>query len=344
MKVAVKRVLTGIRPTGPLHLGHYVGALQQWVPLQEEGYECYFLIADVQALTTHADRPALIEAAVREVVLDWIAVGLDPTRSNVHFVLQSAVPELAELTAYFAMLVPFSELERNPTIRAERAQLRSDPTAGFMIYPVSQAADILLFTPYPPGDGDELLVPVGEDQVPHLEETNRIAWRFNRRYGRVFLECTPMVGEVGRLPGTDGQAKMSKSLGNVIQLKDSPQVVHQQVMRMFTDPRRPRRSDPGHPDNCPVYLYHRAFGKQDSLNDRALRCRRGSLGCVECKEELSGTLNMFLDPIRMARAEAEGLPLGRYLDDGTNCAREVGQVTMSAVREAMYLNYLSVFS
>ena len=341
--MATKRVLTGIRPTGPLHLGHYVGALSQWIPLQDD-YECFFLIADVQALTTHINQPAVIEEAVREVMLDWIAVGLDPIRPNVHFVLQSGVPQLTELTTYFSMLVPFSEIERNPTIKEERKRLGSEPTVGFMGYPVSQAADILLFTPYPPGKEDELLVPVGEDQVPHLEGTNRIARRFNRRYGKVFLGCTPKVGKVGRLPGTDGQAKMSKSLRNVIQLKDVPETVQRQVMRMFTDPKKARQGDPGHPEGCPVYLYHQAFGNLATLDERAKRCRLGELGCVECKQNLVEVLNAFLDPIRKRRAEAEEMPLGKYLREGTEYAREVGQVTMAAVRKAMHLNYPSIFS
>lgn len=340
--MAVKRILTGIRPTGALHLGHYVGALKQWVSLQDE-YECFFLIADVQALTTHVDQPAVIEDAVREVTLDWIGVGLDPTRPNVHFVLQSGVPELTELTAYFTMLVPFAEMERNPTIKAERAQLDSAPTAGFMIYPISQAADILLFTPSPPKRGDKLLVPVGEDQVPHLEGSNRVARCFNRRYGKVFLECTPKVGDVGRLPGTDGQAKMSKSLNNAIQLKDPPEVVAQLVRKMFTDKTKLRKDDPGHPYECPVFLYHNAFGDGSVLPDRAAGCKSGRLGCVECKQDLVRVLNAFLDPIRARREEAEKIPLDNYLREGTAEARKVAAVTMEAVHRAMHLDYPSVF-
>lgn len=340
--MAVKRILTGIRPTGPLHLGHYVGALKQWVPLQKI-YECFFLIADVQALTTHVDHPEVIERAVREVILDWIGVGLDPIRKNVHFVLQSALVDLTELTTYFSMLVRHKEILRNPTIKAEMNQMGADPTAGFMVYPISQAADILLFTPYPPKKGDELLVPVGEDQVPHLEGTNRIARRFNHRYESVFLECTAKVGDVGRLPGTDGSGKMSKSLGNVIQLKDSPENVRQQVRKMFTDPEKLRMGDTGHPDKCPVYLYHEAFGPWETLNDRAEGCRSGDLGCVECKANLAGVLNVFLYPIRERRTKAEREPLGDYLRDGTARARTVGKVTMGAVRAAMHLNYPNVF-
>ncbi len=339
--MSVKRILTGIRPTGALHLGHYIGALKTWVELQKN-YECFFLIADVQALTTHVDQPELIEESVREVLLDFIGVGLDPTRENVHFVLQSGVPELTELTTYFSMLTPFSEVERNPTVKAERSQLRSNPTAGFMIYPVSQAADILLFTPYPPKEGDQLLVPVGEDQVPHLEQTNRIAKVFNRRYGKVFLECTAKVGQVGRLVGTDGGTKMSKSLGNVISLKDNSKIVENAVKKMFTDPTKIHRRDSGHPEDCPVYLYHQSFGDPKMLGERAERCKSGDLGCVECKKDLIRTLNSFLEPIRERREKAKKAPLREYLNQGTEKAREIGKITMEAVRKAMHLNYPSI--
>lgn len=339
--MSTQRILTGIRPTGALHLGHYIGALKQWVQFQEE-YECFFLIADVQALTTHIDRPKLIEEAVREVILDFIGVGLDPTRNNVYFALQSGIPELTELTTYFTMLIPFTAMEHNPTIRAERKQLRS-PTAGFMIYPISQAADILLFTPYPPQAKDKLLVPVGEDQIPHLEETNKIARKFNQLYERVFLECTPKVGDVGRLVGTDGKDKMSKSLNNVIQLKDDADMVKKKVSKMFTDPKKIRSGDPGHPDGCPVYLYHQTFGDKLGLATRATRCQKGSLGCVECKKELTEILNAFLDPIRARRTEAEKMPLGEFLIQGTQKARRVGALTMKAVRKAMHLDYPLVF-
>lgn len=340
-----KRILTGIRPTGKLHLGHREGALNMWVEFQNTGeYECFFLVADKQALTTHIDRPQIIEEAVREVVLDFLAVGLNPTKPNVNFVLQSGVPELAELTDYFTMLVQFSEMEKNPTIKAEKKQLGSAITAGFMIYPISQAADILLFTLDPAEAGNYLLVPVGEDQVPHLEGTNRIARAFNRRYGKVFLECTAKVGKVGRLPGTDGSKKMSKSAGNVIQLSDTPEVVKKAVMKMFTDPKKIRMGDIGHPKKCPVFIYHEIFG--NNLEDQKLRskdCRLGKLGCADCKKSLVVTLNTLLDPIRDRREKAEQEPIGDYLISGTNRAREIAQNTMDAVRKAMHLDYPSIF-
>src|SRR3989344_8848363 len=341
--MATKRILTGMRQTGALHLGHYVGALKQWLALQDE-YECFFLIADVQALTTHVDRPRVIEESVREVVLDWLGVGLDPTKPNVCFVLQSSLPELTELTAYFTMLVPFTKMEHNPTIRAELKDLKKSATAGFMIYPISQAADILLFSPYPPEKSDKLLVPVGEDQVPHLEETNQIARRFNALYGKTFLECKPEVGEIGRLPGVDGKSKMSKSLGNAIQLKDGPDTVSKLVSKMFTDPKKLHRDDPGHPQRCPVYLYHRAFSTSQMFRGRATKCKTGRLGCVECKKELADILNNFLEPIRTRRAEAEKAPLDTYLRQGTEKAREIGQNMMKVIRHAMHLDYPSVKS
>lgn len=338
----IRRILTGIRPTGALHLGHYVGALKQWVSFQKEGYECFFLIADVQALTTHADQPKLIEDSVREVLLDLMAVGLDPRRENVNFILQSAIPELTELTSYFTMLVPFTAMEHNPTIRAERKQLNSSPTAGFMIYPISQAADILLFTPYPPHGLDVLLVPVGEDQLPHLEETNKIARKFNEQYEQVFLECIPKLGDVGRLVGIDGKEKMSKSLDNVILLKDSAETVEKQVRKMFTDPKKERKGDAGHPDDCPVYLYHRSFGNKETFTARKESCIKGSLGCVECKKDLAVDLNAFLAPVRARRAQAEEMPLGKIIRQGNRKAREIGAVTMQAVRKAMHLDYSSI--
>ncbi|MCL5011247.1 MAG: tryptophan--tRNA ligase, partial [Patescibacteria group bacterium] len=293
--------------------------------------------------TTHVDKPSVIEQAVREVVLDFIAVGLNPTKPNTHFVLQSHVPELTELTAYFSMIVPFSRMEGNPTIKAELAQMNSSPTAGFMIYPISQAADILLFTPYPPQQENHLLVPVGEDQVPHIEEAADIARIFNYKYGNVFQRCEAKVGLVGRLVGTDGQAKMSKSLGNVIQLKDSAEDVVRIVKNMFTDPQKIRKNDPGHPKTCPVYKYHKLFGNRKTFSGRYKSCSTGDLGCVQCKDVLAEVLNKFLEPIRQRRMLAEEEPIGDYLASGTNRAREIGEITIAAVRKAMHLDYQSIF-
>ena len=337
----IKRILTGIRPTGALHVGHYAGALKQWLALQD-GYECFFMVADIQALTTHIDQPKKIEDSVLEVMLDWIGVGLNPEKPNVHFILQSGVYELNELTTYFSMLVPFTEIEHNPTIKEEKKQQKSSVTAGFMIYPISQAADILLFSPSPANKENRLLVPVGEDQIPHLEETNRIARRFNERYGATFIECKPLVGEVGRLPGTDGSNKMSKSLNNAIMLKDDETTVAGIVKKMFTDKTKLRKNDPGHPERCPVYLYHQTFGDLSTLKERCDSCKSGRLGCVDCKKDLIIALNIFLSPIRNRRAAADKNLLKEYLIDGTKKAREIGQQTMQTVRDAMHLNYPSI--
>lgn len=352
-RLPIRRILTGIRPTGKLHLGHFVGALQMWEQLQHEDYDCYFLLADVQALTTHAKEPGLIEEAVKEVTLDMLGVGLDPTRPNVHFVVQSWVRELPELYTYLSMVAPFSDVRRNPTLKDEMASIEKGDvslsevkktTLGFIDYPVSQVADIELFTPPAPHQkDDELLVPVGEDQVPHVELTNRTIRNFNTTYGEVFLEAKYRLTKFPRLVGTDGQAKMSKSLGNVIQLSDPLEVVNKKVAVMFTDTQKIHTADPGHPEKCPVYLYHQAFAKQSgtirSLEDRAAQCRQGTLGCVECKKELAVALNNLLDPIRDRRTKAEKAPLRQYLEEGTAKAREVGQQTLAAVRQAMHLEY-----
>ncbi|MBW6442107.1 tryptophan--tRNA ligase, partial [Patescibacteria group bacterium] len=250
----LKRIMTGIRPTGPLHIGHYVGALKNWVKLQDD-YECFFMIADVQALTTHVDSPQIIENSVREVIMDFFAVGLDPKKPNVHFILQSAIPELAELTVYLSMVTPFTWMQSNPTIQTEMKQLGKNISTGFMYYPVSQAADILFASPDPNTSEDPILVPVGEDQIPHLRDTNSIVSAFNRTYSPTFVECEGLVGEVARLVGTDGQAKMSKSLNNSIFLKDDEATIEKMVKSMFTDPNRIHPNDQGNVDGNPVFIY-----------------------------------------------------------------------------------------
>ncbi len=338
-----KLVLTGIRPTGPLHLGHYVGALKQWLPLQNEECDCYFLVADVQALTTHADRPELIEDAVRQVVLDFLGVGLDPTRDNVHFVLQSAVPELTELTVYLSMVTPFTWMESNPTIKSEKSALEKQSrsvTTGFMYYPVSQAADILFVSPDPSVSPAPILVPVGEDQVPHLQDTNRIAKAFNRLYGSCFVLCEPIIGEVGRLVGIDGQAKMSKSLGNVIDLRDDEVSVRKAVMSMFTDPNRIHPTDPGTVEGNPVFIYHDAFNSDHAMvEDLKTRYREGKVGDVEVKKLLNAALQDFLSPIRERRRLAEKSNLADILLEGTDLARSLAKETLLRTKDLMHLNY-----
>ena len=327
-----KRILTGVRPTGALHLGHYVGALENWVRLQEE-YDCFFLIADYQALGDHLDDTEGIRRSVMEVGLDWLSVGLDPEKST--YVIQSYVPEHAELAMLFSMVTPLGWLERNPTLKAERSRLEAEGlSVGFYTYPVSQAADIAL----PKAD----LVPVGEDQVPHIEMTREVVRRFNRMFGEMFPEPESMVGRVARLPGTDGQAKMSKSLGNVIYLSDDEQAVQQKVRGMYTDPKRVRADIPAEPEGNPVFAYHDAFNEDKAeVDDLKERYRKGKVGDVEVKQKLALALNRFLAPIREKRAYYEERPalVREALLEGTRRTKRVAEDTMREVRERMGILY-----
>ena len=329
-----KRILTGIRPTGALHLGHYAGALENWTRLQRE-YDCQFLIADCQ-VSDYADRIPTVRESVWEVALDWLAVGLDPEESD--FVIESQVPENLELTAWISWFLPLGMLQRNPTLKAEMADIeagnKSVPVA-FFIYPVMQSANILL----PRAN----LVPVGEDQLPHIEMTRELARRFNRQFKEVFPEPEGLVGRVARLVGTDGQAKMSKSLDNAIYLKDPAEVVSEKVRRMYTDPTRLRATDPGHVEGNPVFMYHDAFNPDTAeVDDLKERYVQGKVGDVEVKQKLARALNAFLDPIRDRRAHyAEHLEDVRAaLAKGCEKAKTTAKETMSLVRDALDLNYL----
>jgi len=333
-KTNKKRILTGIRPTGALHLGHYVGALENWVRLQKE-YDCFFLIADYQALGDHLEEIERIRRSVFEVTLDWLAVGLDPEIST--FLIQSAVPEHAELTMLLSMLVSIPRLERNPTLKAEMKELgrRDNVSLGFFNYPVSQAADIMLPKAH--------LVPVGEDQLPHIELTREIVRSFNRTYGEVFPEPDAMVGRVPRLVGIDGQAKMSKSLNNCIYLSDDAETVSEKVRRMYTDPTRIHPTDPGHVEGNPLFMYHDAFNSNTpEVEDLKNRYRSGRVGDVEVKRRLAATLNAFLDPIREKRRHYEDRPslVHEILIEGCSRAKRVAEATMAQVREAMRITYL----
>ena len=332
---STKRILTGIRPTGPLHLGHYAGALENWVRLQAD-YDCYFLIADYQ-VSDYADDVAAVREAVWEVALDWLAVGLDPERSN--FVIESLIPEHAELTLWLSWFLPLGMLQRNPTLRAEMEDFgRKSVPVAFFTYPVMQVANILM----PRAD----LVPVGEDQLPHIELTREVARRFNRQFKEVFPEPEGLVGRVPRLVGLDGRAKMSKSLGNAIYLKDPAEVVSQKVRAMYTDPTRLRATDPGHVEGNPVFMYHDAFNPDaEEVADLKDRYRRGAVGDVEVKNKLDVALNAFLDPIRERRARfAADMGLVRdALASGTDRARKEAQLTMALVRDALDLRYLEKF-
>ena len=327
-----KRILTGIRPTGSLHLGHYAGALENWLRLQDE-YDCFFLIADYQ-VSDKADDIDSVREAVREIALDWLAVGLDPERS--HFVIESLIPEHAELTLWLSWWLPLGMLQRNPTLKAEMAELgsKSVPVA-FFNYPVMQVANILMPKAH--------LVPVGEDQLPHIEMTRQVARRFNRLFGEVFPEPEGLVGRVPRLVGLDGNAKMGKSLDNAIQLKDDAETVTKKVKGMFTDPTRLRATDPGHVEGNPVFMYHDAFNPDtEEVQDLKDRYVVGKVGDVEVKQKLANALNAFLDPIRERRAHYEARPelVREALAAGTSHARRIAEQTMAEVRSALKLNYL----
>jgi tryptophanyl-tRNA synthetase len=332
---ARRRILTGIRPTGPLHLGHYAGALENWVRLQAD-YECYFLIADYQ-VSDYADDVPRVRQAVWEVARDWLAVGLEPERSS--FVIESLIPEHAELTLWLSWFLPLGMLQRNPTLKAEMEEFgRKSVPVAFFTYPVMQVANILMPRAH--------VVPVGEDQLPHIELTREIARRFNRQFKDVFPEPEALVGRVPRLVGTDGQAKMSKSLDNAIYLKDSAAVVNDKVRSMYTDPTRLRASDPGHVEGNPVFLYHDAFNPNlDEVADLKDRYRRGAVGDVEVKQRLAAAINALLDPIRERRAryEANMAMVRDVLAEGTDRARRIAQATMALVRDALDLGYLEKF-
>ncbi len=328
-----KRILTGDRPTGPLHLGHYVGSLQNRVRLQNQ-YDTYVLIADIQALTDNFEQPENLQANVIEVALDYLAVGIDPEKAKI--VVQSMVPELSELTTYFMNLVTVATLERNPTLKEEIKQknfARGLPV-GFYTYPISQAADIAIFK------AD--LVPVGEDQLPMIEQTREIVRRFNKLYSKVLVEPKAMLGKVARLPGTDGGAKMSKSLGNCIHLGDKADVVRKRVMSMFTDPTRIHPSDPGHVEGNPVFTYLDVFNPDKAeVDELKQRYRKGTVGDVEVKERLVRALEDFLAPIRERRAGFAARPqrVREILVEGTRRGRALAQDTMAQVRSAMKLSY-----
>ena len=325
----MQRILTGDRPTGPLHLGHYVGSLRNRVKLQNQ-YETYIIVADIQALTTHWETPELIRTNVREVTLDNIAAGLDPEKVSIF--VQSMVPQIAELTVLFGLYTSVSRLKHNPTIKTEAKQYGfTDMTYGFLGYPVSQAADILFCRAN--------LVPVGEDQLPHVEVTRFVARRFNELYGEVFPEPRAMVSEISRLIGLDGNTKMSKSLGNAIYLKDDPAEIKKKVMSAVTDPARIHRTDPGHPEICTIFAYHKAFNSSE-VPEIESSCRKGTIGCVACKKNLIGRLEETLAPIRERRARFDKPGVVEdILFEGTKRAIKAGEETMGMAREAMHTDY-----
>jgi len=326
-----KRILTGDRPTGPLHLGHYVGSLKNRVKLQHE-YDTLCEIADVQMLTTHFEHPELLKQTVRLVCLDYLAVGIDPEVATMF--IQSTVPEIAELTVFLSMIVTVNVLRHNPTIKTEAKQYGFEEamTYGFLGYPVSQAADITFCKAH--------LVPVGEDQMPHIELTRKIVRRFNELYGPTLVEPEGLVGEVGRLPGLDGNTKMSKSLKNCINISDTPEEVAARVGTAVTDPARIHAKDLGHPDICNVFTYQRVFNPA-LIPELEQNCKAGTIGCVACKKTLIKALNDLLEPMRERRRKYEENPdlVTQILQAGTKRARELGQETLADVRRAMKIDY-----
>ena len=335
-----QRILTGDRPTGQLHLGHYVGSLRSRVALQNE-YETYILIADVQALTDNFERPEILRQNIREVVLDYLSVGLDPKKCA--FVVQSLVPEIAELTIFYLNLVTLARVERNPTVKTEIGQkFGNEVPLGFVCYPVSQAADITAFGAH--------LVPVGDDQKPMIEQCREIVSKFNRLYGETLVMPEGMYGEISRLPGTDGGAKMGKSLGNAISLADDEATVSKKVMSMFTDPNRLTGKEPGTTEGNPVFTYHDAFNpNRERVEELKELYRRGGenekgkplLGDVQVKRELANVLNEMLEPIRTRRQEfaRDESYVWDAIRDGTQRGRNRAAEVMDGVRGAMKIDY-----
>ncbi|MRN52324.1 tryptophan--tRNA ligase [Paenibacillus monticola] len=327
-----ERVLTGDRVTGKLHLGHYVGSLQNRVRLQEQ-YDTFVFLADVQALTTHFEKPELIRNNLYEVALDYLSVGINPNKATIF--IQSMIPEIAELTVLFSMFVTVNSLRHNPTIKAESKNSKIDDLYyGFLGYPVSQAADITFCK--------ATIIPVGEDQLPHLELARKIVRRFNELYRPVFKVPHALISDTPRLVGTDGNAKMSKSLGNTIELDSSTEEIAYKIRRAKTDPARIHKNDPGHPDICPIFAYHCAFRSTESLEIREY-CEQGSLGCSACKQFITTALDELIAPMRERRSYYAARPkvVADILMSGTHHAREIAQETMTEVRDAMCLNYFS---
>lgn len=324
-----QRILTGDRTTGKLHLGHYVGSLKNRVELQEQ-YETFILLADIQALTTHFENPKLINESIIQVAIDNLSVGIDPEK--VLFIQQSQIKAIAELTVIFSMFVPVNRLGDNPTIKSEAKQYGYNSlNYGFLGYPISQSADLLFCS------AD--LVPVGEDQLPHMEETSRIVKRFNQLYGETFHAPKAQLSNCSRLVGLDGNTKMGKSLGNAIYLGDTVESVESKVKSAITDTSRIHKTDIGHPNICVVYKYHQIFNTDESDNIFEM-CSKGCIGCSACKKKLSESINAILDPIREKRAFYENHIdiVKELINVGSNKANIIGEEQMEKVRKAMYLS------
>ena len=320
-----KRILSGMRPTGKLHIGHYVGALENWVNLQDK-YESYHLIADYHVLTTDLNTNNIYSDTI-DMLIDWLAAGLDPVKSPMF--RQSQIKEHTELYLIFSMLITANRLERNPTVKEQARALHIEQIIyGHLGYPVLQAADILLYK----GDA----VPVGEDQVPHVEITREIARKFNNQYGEVFPEPEALLTKFSRLPGLDGSAKMSKSLGNTILLSDEPETVKAKLRKAVTDPQKIRRNDPGRPEICLIFSYHKKFNPEEVPQIEA-DCRSGALGCVDCKLNCGQKISSFLAPIIEKRKyfEQNMNEVHDILADGEKRGKKTAEETMSDVHSKM---------
>lgn len=334
-----KTILTGIRPTGNMHLGHYFGAVKTWEELQEKGYPFYLEIADVQALTDNFYNPEKVHKNVREITIDALSCGINPEKTTIF--IQSMIPEIAELTVFYSNLVTIARLYRNPTVKTEIRQKRelfgdSDSgegvTYGFLGYPVSQAADITAFR--------GTLVPAGEDQLPLLEQCREIVRKFNKIYGDTLLEPEPILSENKRIKGLDGNEKMGKSLGNAIFLSDTAATIEKKIMGAVTDPEKIKKDDPANPEICMVYYYHKLVNKENVRNVCS-ECKRGARGCVACKRELVASMLEFLKPIQEKRKYYLEHPeeVDNILKEGTKKAQQKAAETMKQVKENMQIQY-----
>lgn len=331
-----KTILTGIRPTGKIHLGHYFGASKNWVKLQDD-YNTFIEIADVQALTDNFNNPTKVRENVREIAIDLLSIGIDPNKSTIF--IQSMIPEIAELTIFYSNLVTMARLYRNPTIKTEIAQKKAifgnngeSVTYGFVGYPISQAADITAFK------GE--LIPVGEDQLPLLEQCREIVRKFNSIYGDTLKEPEAYLSENKRIKGLDGNDKMGKSLGNAIYLRDSEEEISKKIMNAVTDPAKIKKDDKANPDVCMVFYYHKLLNNEN-LETICSECKEGKRGCVACKKELIAKMNEFLNPIREKAKYYEDHPevVDKILLDGTNKARNVSKETIKEVKKAIKIDY-----
>jgi tryptophanyl-tRNA synthetase len=322
-----KRIVSGMRPTGKLHLGHIHGALNNWRSLQKD-YQCFYFIADWHALTSEYEHPEIIKETIRDILIDWIAIGLDPERSVIF--VQSSIKEHAELHLILSMISPLPWLERNPTYKEQLKEMaqRDLYTYGFLGYPVLQAADILMYKAHG--------VPVGEDQSPHIELTREIARRFNHLYVNVFPEPETLLTPEAKMLGTD-RRKMSNSYNNAIFISDSEEVTRKTVASMITDPQRARRTDPGRPEFCNVFSFHELYTDSEKVREIDRSCRTATIGCVECKQIMAASLNRALAPLREKRRELEANPeiIQDIISEGNKRARRIARSTMEEVRAAV---------